>query len=606
MPDRQLHGLLQHLRGIVAAADTADVSDAQLLERFVNHRDEAAFGLLVGRHGRMVLGVCRRLLRDAHASEDAFQASFLALARRASSIGKRSSVGGWLYKVAYRVALEARARALRRAAREQPVYDVSVAAATPDPAAEAEQRELHSVIDDEVSRLPEKYRVPLVLCYFDGKSNTEAARDLGCPLGTVESRLTRARQRLRGRLAGRGLSPSAVGLSASVTSAEVPAPLAARTVTAAVRVAAGQAAGACPANVAALTEAVLKSMWTTKVRIAAAALAVGLLVGGAGLFTQLAAGEKRPEAAQASPKPAAARPPVAPDQSFETAPGYAWAIAPRDGRGTAWAVGWRPAPQAGLPANAGIAAFEETAKDGGLVIFLAHPPSTNGALPDYRPVAFDARRKRYPLRSDGAVSAGATALARYYLDPKALPADKVVHLGIEVLTPEGPKIVARLAAQRARKAGVQVPSFPEIGQAYDFALTTTDGRKIRARDLRGKVVLLDCWATWCSPCMALLPEIKGLYEKWHQDGLEVIGINFDHGADKAKKACARFGLPWPQVLVPDDETTRQLWQEAGGIGVLPRVLLIDREGILRADQPSQLDKAIAELLKRPAEKSREN
>src|SRR5712692_7127322 len=175
MPGRQLYGVIRYLHRIVAGGDAAHISDAQLLERFVTERDEAAFELLVWRHGKMVLGVCRRLLRDAHAADDAFQASFLALARRASSISTRASVGGWLYKVAYRVALQAKARTIKRTSRETPLQDVSTVAAVFDPGADAERRELHLVIDDEVNRLPEKYRLPLVLCYFEGRSNSEAA-----------------------------------------------------------------------------------------------------------------------------------------------------------------------------------------------------------------------------------------------------------------------------------------------------------------------------------------------------------------------------------------------------------------------------------------------
>src|SRR5260370_25355882 len=220
MPDQQLHGVIQYLRRIVTGGDAANISDGQLLERFVTHRDEAAFELLVWRHSKMVLGVCRRMLCDVHAAEDAFQASFLALARRAASISKRASVGGWLYKVAYRVALEAKARTIQRATREPPLHGVPLIAATPDPSVEAEQRELRFVIDDEVNRLPEKYRAPFVLCYFEGKSNGEAAHELGCPLGAVDSRLTRARERLRHRLTRRGFLPS-VGLSAVVLSESV-------------------------------------------------------------------------------------------------------------------------------------------------------------------------------------------------------------------------------------------------------------------------------------------------------------------------------------------------------------------------------------------------
>src|SRR5262249_11092076 len=140
------------------------VSDTQLLERFVRRRDEAAFELLVWRHGKMVLGTCRRLLRDAHEAEDAFQACFVALARRGGSINPRAAGGGWLHKVAYRLALGAKSRRARRDAREQPLGDRAPAAGAPDPAAEAARREVQRALGDEVGRLPDKYRVPFVLC----------------------------------------------------------------------------------------------------------------------------------------------------------------------------------------------------------------------------------------------------------------------------------------------------------------------------------------------------------------------------------------------------------------------------------------------------------
>jgi RNA polymerase sigma factor (sigma-70 family) len=295
MPDRQLYGVIQYLRQIAARGDSAHISDDQLLERFVTQRDEAAFELLVWRHGKMVLGVCRRLLRDIHAAEDAFQASFLVLARRAPSIRKHASVGGWLYKVAYRVAVQARAQTIKRTSREIPLPDGFGTETQTDPFFEAEQRELRAVIDEEVNRLPEKYQVPFVLCYIEGKSNQEAAREIGCPLGTVESRLSRARQRLRTRLSRRGFV-SAMGLttamlSESVASTSVPTTLVMRTGTVAVRVAAGQVAGAVPAPVAALTEWELKAMFRTKLRIIAVLLTVGLL-GTVGLSSHLVRGEK--------------------------------------------------------------------------------------------------------------------------------------------------------------------------------------------------------------------------------------------------------------------------------------------------------------------------
>lgn len=614
MPDQPLHGILHYLQQVATRGDHAHVPDGQLLVRFVTERDEAAFELLVWRHSKMVYGVCRRLLRDTSLAEDAFQAAFLTLARRASSIGNHDCLGGWLYKVAYRVALEARARSSKRAARELPLPEGAAATAGPDPGQVVEQQELRQVIDEEIQRLPEKYRLPFILCYLEGNSNGEAARTLGCPVGTVESRLTRARARLRTRLARRECLP-AVGLvaairSVSVASAAATTDLVRSAVQVATQVAMGSAAAAIPAPVAALSEAVVKAMGMTKQRIFAVVLVLGCLSSGAGLFTHWAWGEKAPEKAEQPSPPAAPpaqegkAPPTAPAR-FAAAPGYAWAIEPKAGRGVSWAIGWNPPPQKGLPARAGIAAIEETDPEGGLVITLAHPPSRHSALPDYRPVAFDAEGKRYALKIRGGAGTATAALVRYRLDPMLLPASKVTHLGIEVVTPEGITTIAAAATERARQAGVDVLPLVKPGAGYDFVLTTMDGKKIRSQDLRGKVVLIDCWATWCSPCMALLPEIKAMYEKHRGEGLEVIGINYDHDAEKARKACEKHGLTWPQVIVPKDEETRQLWQESSGIGSLPRVLLLDREGILRVDGTAQLQKDVLKLLEKAPEAVKE-
>jgi RNA polymerase sigma factor (sigma-70 family) len=199
--------IFRHLRPF-RGGDTSAVSDGELLRRFQASGDEAAFELLVWRHGPMVLGVCRRVLRDTHAAEDAFQATFLTLARRAGSIGRREAVAGWLYTVAHRVALAARARRARLAALEgaalagaaEPVY-----LPTDEPAG-CEAREL---LRAEVDRLPDAFRAVVVLCCLEGRTRAEAAEQLGVPPGTVESRLARARERLRLSLAARGLALAA-------------------------------------------------------------------------------------------------------------------------------------------------------------------------------------------------------------------------------------------------------------------------------------------------------------------------------------------------------------------------------------------------------------
>jgi RNA polymerase sigma-70 factor (ECF subfamily) len=188
------------------------VSDATLLERFVTCREEAAFAALVQRHGPRVLGACRQILRNEHDAEDAFQATFLLLARKAADMPWRESVGGWLYAAAHRLSLNARAGVLRRHRREIPLGEDMQA----DPVKEIAQRELRWVLDDELDRLPEKYRAPVVLCYLEGMTNEEAARTLGWPAGSMSRRLERARGLLRRRLAGRGLSLILVAILAGV------------------------------------------------------------------------------------------------------------------------------------------------------------------------------------------------------------------------------------------------------------------------------------------------------------------------------------------------------------------------------------------------------
>jgi RNA polymerase sigma factor (sigma-70 family) len=210
------------LRQVSPGRTVEQLTDGQLLERFARRRDESAFAVLVKRHGPMVLAVCRRLLQNAHDADDAFQATFLVLVRKAGLIAQPELLANWLYGVAYRVAIKARVRAARRSEHERRAPAMSLE----DPLAEVSGRELRSVLDAEMNHLPEKYRAPLVLCYLEGKTNEEAARQLGWPTGSISGRLARARELLRKRLVRRGLVLSAGGfamlLSHSSASAAVP------------------------------------------------------------------------------------------------------------------------------------------------------------------------------------------------------------------------------------------------------------------------------------------------------------------------------------------------------------------------------------------------
>jgi RNA polymerase sigma factor (sigma-70 family) len=187
---------------------SGDSSDAGLLARFVAARDEAAFGELVLRHGPMVLGVCRRILRNPHDVEDAFQATFLVLTRKAAKLDRQRPLGSWLYTVARNLALDHRASAARRRAQEE-----AAAVATIELRDEPAWREVGDVLDAELGRLPEKYRAPLVLCHLQGMTHEAAARELGCPAGSMAKRLSRGQELLRARLAGRGVTLSALGFA---------------------------------------------------------------------------------------------------------------------------------------------------------------------------------------------------------------------------------------------------------------------------------------------------------------------------------------------------------------------------------------------------------
>jgi RNA polymerase sigma-70 factor (ECF subfamily) len=309
MAHEQAHPVLRFIRQIKALDDAESTADEQLLAHFVAQHDEAAFAALVQRHGPMVLGVCRRVLHHVHDAEDAYQATFLVLARKARSLSKPESLGNWLYGVAYRTALKAKAAAARRRARERE----SVALAVTDPVEEVIKREVRLVLDDELSRLPSKYRTPIVLCYLEGQTQEEAARTLGCPRKTVTTRLTRACARLRTRLLRRGATLSAGAfaavLSQNAESAGLPLPPVDSTVQAATQFAAGKAAAtrAVSAHAVALTKGVLTSMFVTKLKTMAVLLLTITVAGASvGVWTYRALAEGQGAArAEDQPKPAA-------------------------------------------------------------------------------------------------------------------------------------------------------------------------------------------------------------------------------------------------------------------------------------------------------------
>jgi len=290
--------IIQFLQSTLLTAEV-DPTDAQLLECFVSRGDSGALEALVRRHAAMVWGVCRRVLGNHHDAEDAFQATFLVLVRRAASVHPQSRVGNWLHGVAHQTALKARSLKAKRQQRERSLPEM--------PGSDTTQRDvwddLQPLLDQEISRLPEKYRAVIVWCELEGKTLREAVRQLGCPEGTVASRLARARAMLAKRLGRHDLvtfgGVLAGMLLQKVASARVPPPLVSSTIEVTTRVATGLATTEVTSvKIAALTQGVVKSMLLNKLKLGTVALVMILaliVVGGLGITTLPVCGQSKKE-----------------------------------------------------------------------------------------------------------------------------------------------------------------------------------------------------------------------------------------------------------------------------------------------------------------------
>lgn len=295
--------LIGRLRAFALSVGDSSATDSQLVVAFVASRNEQAFEVLLRRHGPMVLAVCRRILLNHHDAEDAFQATFLVLAKKAGTIQPPQMVGKWLHGVAYRTALEARTVRAKRHSRHSMSSEVPEAVARPEPSNELEQ-----LLNEELSRLPDYYSAAIVLCDLEGKTQKEVARQLGCPTSTVANRLVRGRSLLAKRLARRGVVVSGVTfaaiLSANAVSACVRESLIIHTIKAVTTVTAGGAATAAfSAKVAALSEGVMRAMFIKKIGLAGLLAATAALVLGAVLFTQGVAASKSLGAQEPGSKP---------------------------------------------------------------------------------------------------------------------------------------------------------------------------------------------------------------------------------------------------------------------------------------------------------------
>jgi RNA polymerase sigma factor (sigma-70 family) len=317
MPMIRKVGTSPDFRVLFGTGTLAGLTDGQLLERFATHPDESgelAFAALLDRHGAMVLRVCGGLLRDVNDAEDAFQATFLVLARKARSLWVRETIGPWLYGVASRIATRALSDRARRRRHERAAAGLAAMAIDP-----TDPDDLVPLLHEEIGRLPESFRAPIVLCHLEGLTHDQAAHRLGWPVGTVRSRLSRGRDRLRSRLDGRGIAPAAMPLamaSAGRGGAAIRPSLAVTTTRATCRITTGIAAAETAPAALSLTKGVLRTMMLkTVLKIAATVVATGLLATGAGALTFQGSGPGPETARAGGTRAAQAAQPAAPAKS---------------------------------------------------------------------------------------------------------------------------------------------------------------------------------------------------------------------------------------------------------------------------------------------------
>jgi RNA polymerase sigma factor (sigma-70 family) len=306
----RLSTVVRHVHGALSVCQVESLGDRQLLELFLTDRDMGAFEALVRRHGPTVLGVCRRVLGEEHDAEDAFQATFLVLSRKAASIRQQEALGPWLYGVARRTARKARALAARRRSRERQVPNIPHPEVFDDWPADDTRR----LLDEELDRLPDNYRAAVMLCDLQGLGRPQAAQQLGWREGTLSSRLARGRALLRRRLTRRGITPAVTVGAALGQFPKVHTGLISSTVKAVAAFAAGPAAGAVAANILALTEGVSRAMMLSKLRILIGIACVAAL--GVALSALHATGAAEPRAPGPVDRPI---PFMDPDSSNEAA-----------------------------------------------------------------------------------------------------------------------------------------------------------------------------------------------------------------------------------------------------------------------------------------------
>ncbi|HWE37960.1 MAG TPA: sigma-70 family RNA polymerase sigma factor [Isosphaeraceae bacterium] len=529
---------LRHVESLFRDGTAAGLGDGQLLARFADDPGgpaaEVAFAALVERHGAMDLRVCRQVLGDEHEAQDASQATFLVLARRARSIARRESVASWLHGVAVRVSARARVSIMRRRAREKKGGEMAAGREAGAAAVPMVEVERSAMLHEELGRLHEPFRSPLVLCYLEGLTQEQTAARLRWPLGTLQSRLARGRAKLKSRLARRGITASAALLTAGWAVSPAPAAWAEATVRAAIRFTTKSGAAALgegPAS-AALAREVLKAMTFAKMKITLGIALLAVAASGAAAWTRLV------------------RARVAEVPKDDPKAYLNWAIYTVDASGKPadeWQKWMLPNVNANDPAH----------------------------MKRHLEVRLPAGRYKIEFRSE-----------------------TVLHVsGLDVPPGDGPYDLPEFALPSI--AGVRMAG----GPAAEIDATDLDGQPVRLADYRGKVVVLDFWATWCGPCLGSMPKLAALKERLKDQPLVILALHDASfaSADEYRKAFAPIrqqllagkDLPFPVLLdrPPVGKSPRPYSSGVGEKGSgrtadtyeifsWPSTFVIDRNGIL--------------------------
>jgi RNA polymerase sigma factor (sigma-70 family) len=490
MTDGLRSDAFQDLRRSLLAPDGAGLTDGQLLELFVAHRDGAAFEALIRRHGPMVLGVCRRVTRHVQDAEDAFQATFLVLARRAAVVQPQERVGNWLYGVAHRTSLKVRAKAAQYSGRERPLEEAREPAVEQPP----DRPDLAPVLDAELSRLPAIYRAPLVLCDLGGRPRKEAARQLGIPEGTLSSRLNAARKKLADRLTRRGVAVTTAALAPALSpAAEVPPTLIDAAVRGGLLTAAGRGAETVVSQSAvALADHTARSLALSRLKVVSAVL-TALLASGALVVGIASAPSRHPQdAPPPAPQPADAGRPAAPGPAAPVSSGIRthlqrteWSLAAVDVAKGTLSVSDRPGPPAANslaltdgPNGRGVAGFslDGLPIEPDAAVEIDGKPAT---LADLRP----------GMRVKLGIAAERLAVTRITAKSLSQPP---LGCTITAVNPDGKAIAVTVAATGVRMEGLVLTPDTRIE-----VLTIGDNQGARFRDGRlsdlkvGTVISLD-------------------------------------------------------------------------------------------------------------------